>query len=67
MKKRIFIILITTTLLSACSEVPNSIKDLRKDDILRYGISYEADRLLKLGIEAITIDNDGTITFMYKM
>lgn len=61
--KKVIISLFIFILLSACSSIPNPIKELRKDDILKYGISYETERLLELGIEAIIIDKEGIIHF----
>ncbi|MFE8699945.1 hypothetical protein ACFYKX_04830 [Cytobacillus sp. FJAT-54145] len=49
--------------LSACSQLPNPIMELRKEDIAKYGVSYEVDKLFKLGIEGISYDEDGHVIF----
>lgn len=60
---RMIISLFLLVFLNACSQVPNPLTELKKEDIKKYGISYEAERLLQLGIEGISIDKDGTIHF----
>ncbi|MEM5018420.1 hypothetical protein WKH31_19150 [Metabacillus indicus] len=59
--KKIIISMFIVIILNGCSQFPNPIKELRKDDILKYGISYETEKLLQLGVEGILIDKEGTI------
>jgi hypothetical protein len=60
---RMIICFFLIVLLNACSQLPNPITELKKEDIKKYGISYEAEKILQLGIEGISVDNDGTIHF----
>jgi hypothetical protein len=48
------ICLFLIVLLNACSSLPDPITGLKKEDIKKYGISYEAEKILQLGIEVIT-------------
>jgi hypothetical protein len=45
------ICLFLIVLLNACSSLPDPITGLKKEDIKKYGISYEAEKILQLGIE----------------
>lgn len=61
--KRYIVHLAVLVFLTSCSEIPNPISELRKEDIIKYGISSESDKLMELGIQAISVDKDGKIHF----
>ncbi|MEH6939208.1 hypothetical protein V7056_15395 [Bacillus sp. JJ664] len=54
---------IFSTILFICILNGCSFNHIREQDIKKYGIHYEYDKLHKIGINAITYDEDGTIHF----
>ncbi|WP_226578239.1 hypothetical protein [Halobacillus litoralis] len=54
-------LLLICCLLSACSN--DFLKELREEDIKKYGISIEIEKLLKVGITGVSVDKEGNIHF----